>query len=105
MNIGFLVKMRFLYKSRDGIRSELMAEKRFQKPFIPQIGSDIHVFSNECEVGSTVSSVWWRTGLSSLGPNDEIIVHTAEQLYCDGNVDESKAKHIQLLTRNMWTVK
>lgn len=97
--IRLLVKMRFSYRNRDGSeRSKMQAEKRFVEWFVPQIGTAIRVESDNCEVRGIVSNVWWR----SQAESDKIIVHTDQQIYSDGDVDESKRKHVELLEANGW---
>ncbi len=99
--IRLLVKMGFSYRNRNGSeRSTMRAEKRFVEEFVPQAGTAIRVESETCEVRGRVSDVWWRTQAES----DKIIVHTEEQVYSDGDVDESKRKHIELLEANGWAV-
>ena len=94
-----LVKLRFSYRNRDGSeRSILRAEKRFRKLFVPQIGTAIQVESDDCGVRGRVSDVWWRMHAGS----EEIIVHTDDQVYSDGDVDESHAKHVKLLESDDW---
>lgn len=93
--------MRFSYRNRDGSkRSTMLAEKRFVEWFVPQAGTAIRVESDSCEVRGRVSDVWWR----SQAESDKIVVHTDEQVYSDGDVDESKRKHIELLEASGWTV-
>ncbi len=74
----------------------MQAEKRFVDLFVPQVGMAIRVESDTCEVRGRVSDVWWR----SQAESDNIIVHTGEQVYSDGDVDKSKRKHIALLETN-----
>ena len=76
----------------------MRAEKRFVESFIPHNGFAIRVESEDCEVRGRVSDVWWR----SQAESDKIIVHTEEQVYSDGNVDERKREHIELLEANGW---
>jgi hypothetical protein len=98
--IRLLVKMRFSYRNRDGSeRSTLRAEKRLVEWFVPQVGMDILVEGEDCDVSSTVSSVWWRSDAEA----DKVIVHTEEQVYSDGNVDKSRDEHIKLLESRGWT--
>lgn len=98
-SIRLLVKMRFSYRNRDGsVRSIMRAEKRFVESFIPNNGIAIRVESEDCEVKGRVSDVWWR----SQADSDKIIVHTEEQVYSDGDVDEEKRKHVELLEANGW---
>jgi len=78
----------------------MRAEKRFVEWFVPQLGTAIRVEGETCEVRGKVSDVWWRTQAES----DKIITHTDEQVYSDGDVDESKRKHIELLEANGWAV-
>lgn len=76
----------------------MRAEKRFVERFIPHNGMAIRVDGEDCEVRGRVSDVWWR----SQAESDKVVVHTEEQVYSDGNVDESKRQHIELLEANGW---
>ena len=76
----------------------MRAEKPFVEYFVPQIGTYVQVESDDCEVSAMVSAVWWRSQAESA----VVIVHTVEQVYSDGDVDESKRKHIELLRHEGW---
>lgn len=76
----------------------MRAEKRFVEWFIPCRGMAIGVKGEECELTGYVSELLWR----SQAESDKVVVHTVEQVYSDGNVDESKRKHIELLETNGW---
>jgi len=105
-NVSLLVKLRFLYKGRDGQREgEFEATKRFSRPFIPQIGSTIYAVYDADAVGGRFSARVSEVGWRSYAACDEILIYTETQVFCDGDVAAQLHEHGIMLAGDGWSCK
>lgn len=95
--IRFTVVIKASYHNRDGsVRSRIMFSKSFLRPFVPQIRSEICIESEDLQISSMVTDVWWNA------LDDAIMVHTETICYSDGDVDLQREKHIKFLNDQFW---
>lgn len=95
----FVVKLSIEYKKRDGSSFFIRAKKKFRENFVPSIGWLVKVEDEDREISAEVTSIWWDTITSGL------VVNTRQQLYSDGNVQDSCLKHTNHLQLFGWEVR
>lgn len=96
------LKLTFEYRNRDGtVKNELRASKSHLMSFIPAVGWRISVEYGEDEVSTEVIEICWPTSFRDLS----LIVHTRKLVYSDGDVDQSRLNHMQLLRDCGWGYK